>query len=78
MLNDLLYGGIRVISSPFAMVAEPIKKHTKTRSMSESYHARVQKKWTKRYGTKQVPGAYMTPMGLVAHPVVLEAMKRAI
>lgn len=80
MLNNLLYGnyGVNVISNELCIATEPMRKHSKTRSMSESYHTRVQKKWIKRFGTKQVPAAYMTPHGLIAHPAIIEKLRQAI
>lgn len=54
-----LLSGIRVMESPYAYVSEPIKKHKRRSNQSAAYHRRVQKKWTKRFGTNQVPCAYM-------------------
>lgn len=45
--------GINIHTAPFPLERQmPVKKHKKTRHQSESYHRRVQKKWTKQYGTK--------------------------
>ena len=68
--------GVTIISSPLATTLEPVRKHIKTVSMSETYHKRVQKKWVKRWGVKHAPGAYRTPAGIVAHPDVIEALRR--
>lgn len=70
--------GVRVHSNPLAMALEPVKKHRKTRSMSDTYHQRVQKKWIKRFGEKQVPGMYQIGRDIVAHPEIVAAMKREI
>jgi|GEM_PF-2364083 hypothetical protein len=76
---DLAYGSVRVYSSNLATQTSPRKQHKKTASMSDSYHNRVQKKWLKRYGTKQVPGAYELAGGvLVMHPELVELLKREI
>ena len=45
--------------------------------MSEQYHQRVQKKWRKRFGTKEAPGAYELAGGvLVMHPDLVEMLKK--
>lgn len=76
-------GSVRVHESPYATRAEPERKHKKRRNQSEAYHRRVQKKWTKRWGTKQVPCAYLidnAALGgrgrtLVAHPLHMVALR---
>lgn len=52
-------GGVRVIESPFAERIVPRRVHVKRRHQTEAYHRRVQKKWTKRFGTVAEPVAYM-------------------
>lgn len=49
----------RIVSNPLATTSVPVRKHNKRRNQSEAYHRRVQKKWTKRFGVKNVPSAYM-------------------
>lgn len=49
----------RIVSNPLATTSVPVRKHKKRRNQSEAYHRRVQKKWTKRFGVKLVPSAYM-------------------
>lgn len=69
--------GITVKSSVLATQTAPREKHTKTRSMSESYHQRIQKKWTKRWGTKQEPAAFLVYGNvLVAHPEIVAALEQ--
>lgn len=76
-------GPMQVRESPLALQAVPVKRHKKRRNQTEAYHRRVQKKWTKRYGTKQVPAVYVIDnrvMGgygktLVAHPSILALLK---
>lgn len=77
-MNNLtgLIGGVRVYSTPLAMTAVPRRKHIKSRSMSESYHRRVQKKWNKRYGLDYEPGAFMTADAVFAHPTIVEQLRR--
>ncbi len=68
----------RVRESPYAMQTVPARVHKKRRNQSDAYHQRVQKKWVKRWGTKQVPGAYMIDAAaiggsgkiLVVHPAL--------
>jgi hypothetical protein len=76
-------GRLQVRESPLALQAVPVKRHKKRRNQREAYHLRVQKKWTKRYGTKQVPAAYMIDNSvigsygqtLVAHPSIVALLK---
>lgn len=76
-------GPLQVRESPIALQAVPVKRHKKRRNQTEAYHRRVQKKWTKRHGTKQVPAAYMidnSAIGgygqtLVAHPSIVARLK---
>lgn len=64
--------GFRVIANSLAMTTAPRRKHRKTRSMSDSYHNRVQKKWLKRYGTVQEPGCIMVYDRLYVHPAIYD------
>ena len=76
-------GPLCVKSSPFATKTEPVRIHKKRSNQRNSYHIRVQKKWTKRFGTKQVPCAYVidnSVLGfpgrtIVAHPEHLVALR---
>lgn len=77
-------GPLQVRESLLAMQTVPTKRHKKRRNQTEAYHRRVQKKWTKRHGTKQVPAAYMLDNSviggygqtLVAHPSIVARLKR--
>lgn len=72
----MIYGGVRVFSTPHAMVRTPAREHTKTRSMSDAYHKRVQKKWDKRYGVDWNPGMYQISNGdIYAHPIIYEQLR---
>lgn len=56
-MNTSHLGGIRVYESPLMKVAHvPIKQHTLRGSWVYrwAYHKRINKKWLKRYGTKEV------------------------
>lgn len=76
-------GPLQVRESPLALQTVPVKRHKKRRNQREAYHRRVQKKWTKRHGTKQVPAAYMIDNSviggygqtLVAHPSIVARFK---
>lgn len=59
--DSMAYGfsAMSVRASPLATDTKPIKQHKYRRGQTQAYHARIQKKWTKRYGTKQVPCAYV-------------------
>lgn len=54
-----MFNGFRVVESTMAMETVPVRRHKQTRAKSDSYHSRIQKKWNKRFGFKQVPGIYM-------------------
>jgi hypothetical protein len=61
--------GIRIVQSQFPLEREvPIRQHKKRRSQSAAYHRRVQKKWTKRYGTRTERYALMFNPGAVGLP----------
>lgn len=70
--------GMRIFSSPYLpnTITEPIKKHKRRRWMSERYCKRIQKKWTKRFGTREVQVAYMINGGLCVPPGVLDDLRR--
>jgi hypothetical protein len=54
--------GLKVVESPLAYLLVPNRKHKRRRWMSDKYHQRIQKKWTKRFGTHQEPCAiFMSP-----------------
>ena len=57
-MNSLLDIPIRVVDSGLCEQVVPIKKHRKRRNQSAAYHRRIQKKWTKRYGTRVENVAY--------------------
>jgi len=53
--------GLPVYISPTPLVRQvPIRTHKKRRNQSVAYHKRVQKKWTKRWGT--TPESYVLMM----------------
>ena len=57
-MSDLF--GIKLMKAPFEMVRDvPNKKHKKRSNQSARYHARIQKKWIKRFGTHKEKYALM-------------------
>ncbi len=76
-----MFGGIKIHESPLALTTQPTRVHKKRRNQSARYHARVQKKWTKRYGTCSIPGAYSMrdpftgAQIIVAHPAVMAKIR---
>ena len=67
--------GIEVRQAPFPLERQvPKQLHKKKRGQTEAYHRRIQKKWTKRYGTKTERYALMMnprAAGLVGGPAYL-------
>ena len=57
------FGALRIVESPMAVQSVPKRAHKKRRNQTEAYHRRIQKKWTKRFGMKQVPCAYQIDGG---------------
>lgn len=54
--------GMKVISSPLVPKyrIEQIRQHQQRRTQRKSYHDRINKKWLKRFGTRQVEvGGYL-------------------
>lgn len=58
--------GINVVESPHAVQTVPIRVHKKRRNQTEAYHRRIQKKWRKRFGTKEVPCMYLMNTGALS------------
>ncbi len=64
-----LFNGMRVVESLMAIESRPARTHKLTRSQIKhlekhmfkgiTYHDRIQKKWNKRFGFKQVPGCFI-------------------
>lgn len=71
--------------SSFAVKPGPIKVHKRRRSQTEAYHRRVQKKWTKRHGVRQVPCVYVVDNAsfggsgctMYAHPSLMQELLRS-
>ena len=77
------FGPMAVRQSPLVTRTEPTKVHKHRRSQTDAYHKRIQKKWTKRYGTKQVPCAYVVDNAclggfgrtLIVHPSLMAGLR---
>lgn len=78
------FGGVDYKESPLAISTAPVRKHKRRSNQTQAYHRRVQKKWTKRFGTHQVPCAYQidgSKFGmesiLVLHPEIGKKLREA-
>lgn len=68
--------GMHVFVSPFAVQTVNVREHKKKKWMERrSYAARVQKKWTKRFGTKQIDVVLRTKDALFMTTRMLERIK---
>lgn len=62
--------GIRLAPAPphtdkLFQTTVPNRKHKKTRHQTEAYHKRIQKKWNKRFGTREQWHALVMDPGLL-------------
>jgi len=98
--NLAMLNGMRVVESPMAMTSEPVRKHKLTRAQLKhlekhmpkgiTYHDRIQKKWNKRFGFKQVPGFFIVDTSklsfdnlmnddgekvLLVHPTIMKTLQ---
>mgnify|MGYP001770394125 CR=1 FL=1 len=69
------YAGVRVHTSALCVANYPIKEHVKSRTQSETYHLRIQKKWNKRFGFERRPTAYQVGGVIFAHPDIVDKLK---
>lgn len=67
------FNGMRVaVSSHLTAITVPVREHKKRKGTA--YHRRVQKKWTKRYGTQQKEVSYTfdpRSFGLMGEPMAV-------
>ena len=84
------FSGVEVQPSIHAYSTNPARPHKRRRNQTASYHARIQKKWNKRFGVVKKPAAFMIDtslillpfsvgrprMMLVAHPSIVDQIKR--
>ncbi len=86
MFNNLLSGhsnpfaGIRIIESDACLeeTEVPRRKHTRKAWMRDSYHKRIQKKWTKRFGCEMRPVMFQTAQGIICHPAIAQHLRAQI
>lgn len=76
------WGPLRFKESTLATSAAPVRKHKRRRNQTDAYHRRVQKKWTKRFGTKLQPCVFQLDGGrfgmgsmLVVHPAIAARLR---
>lgn len=66
--------GMEVVTSPYCQRIVSLRQHKKRRNQSAAYHLRIQKKWTKRFGTRiekvayMISGGFLGPDRMVVHP----------
>ncbi|MDM0041862.1 hypothetical protein QTI05_22670 [Variovorax sp. J22R193] len=78
------FSGIQIRESLLALTTTPARPHKKRRNQSAHYHARIQKKWTKRFGVRSIPGAYAMKdpwtgaQIIVAHPAVMAKIRSMV
>ena len=62
--------GIPIRVTPMNLERDvPVRPHKKRRNQSATYHARIQKKWVKRFGTKKEQYAVLIDPSKVRLPV---------
>lgn len=74
-----MFGGIRVLASqalPKVSVV-PVRAH-KLNPRKVAYHTRIQKKWNKRFGTREDLYFVMAQGVIFAHPDNIELLKSQI
>lgn len=76
----VMVAGMHVFQTPMATepTDRPVRPHKKTRSMSEAYHRRIQKKWVKRFGYEREPCIFQTPHGVFVHPALMPQLREAL
>lgn len=78
------FHGIPIVENLLAMSTVPVREHKARFPFAgihpTGYHARIQKKWTKRYGTKQVPAFFIVNNGqmIVTHPALLADIRKVL
>jgi hypothetical protein len=74
--KTLGFAGIRIIESEIAVRRERIKTYPKRKARPPAHWTRMDKKWRKRYGFREVPQMYIfqanrdlhTPGAVLVHP----------
>ena len=71
-------GGIEVRESINACQTKPARAHKRRRNQTNRYHARIQKKWNKRFGMVKKPAAFMIDTSLLLMPFSGDLPRRMI
>ena len=75
----LSVSGFKVVVNPLACIKKvPVRKHNRRHNQSLKYHIRIQKKWDKRFGTKQEDHAFIMADTMVLSPAAYAKLKEAI
>lgn len=74
-MSFLTLFGLDVYESSLCVERVPVKVLKRKRWMSDAYHRRVQKKWTKRFGMCEKPAAYTMGNRLMCHPTIYKQLK---
>jgi len=72
MINPMMHQGVRIFENMMCLekTTDPMRRHVKRPWMRDSYHARIQKKWIKRFGWVMKPAMFQTPQGFICHPAI--------
>lgn len=70
-MTDFLIGGIPIIANENVVIEIQARTHRKSR---------INKKWRKKYGTKQAPSPNLiyTNGAIIGHPKTIEKLKKAV
>lgn len=80
-LGVLSWGSVPIFESGLVLEAteKPVREHKPKQWMAgRAYHARIQKKWIKRFGYVMQPCIWQTPMGFIAHPTMMASIREAL
>lgn len=69
---------LRIIESTAACSFERVRTYAKRRAKSVSHWCRMDKKYSKRYGIRTVPTAYIMGDALIVHPSLAPEYRAAI
>ncbi len=79
MAGSFLFGGMEVRTSHIVKpIRVPVRKHKLRRNQKRSYHARIQKKWNKRFGTFMSAQAIVMNGVIFVHPQDFDRVCQAI
>lgn len=70
-----MYGLEVVVNDAITAFEVPVRKHIRKRWMSAQYHRRVQKKWTKRWGTRVEFRSFAVGDAFIVHSKVAAVLK---